>query len=75
MSNTVTSVFLPEGGTFMRAERYEARGYVVYSGQGKYLDLGMFQMPMGRFYEEDCRVVLKVLKDVSSGNLAHTLAR
>jgi len=64
MSNTVTSVFLPEGkdlNTFLKD--MEDHGYVVYSGKGKYLDMGMFQVAnMGEIYEEDCKEFLKVLE-------------
>ncbi len=65
MSNTVTSVFLPEGrDVHAFLNDMEDRGYVVYSGKGKYLDMGMFQIAnMGEIYEEDCRVFLKVLKE------------
>ncbi|MGE5677159.1 MAG: pyridoxal-phosphate-dependent aminotransferase family protein [Pseudomonadota bacterium] len=65
MSNTVTSVFLPEGkdlDTFIKA--MESRGYVVYPGKGKYMKMGMFQVAnMGEIYEEDCREFLKVLEN------------
>ena len=65
MANTVTSVFLPECKnlkTFL--EDMESRGYVVYSGKGKYEELGMFQVAnMGEIYPEDCREFLKVLAD------------
>ncbi|HWQ29450.1 MAG TPA: aminotransferase class V-fold PLP-dependent enzyme [Negativicutes bacterium] len=65
MSNTVTSVFLPEGkdlDAFIKA--MESRGYVVYPGKGKYMKMGMFQVAnMGEIYEDDCREFLKVLKD------------
>ena len=64
MSNTVTSVFLPEGkdlNTFLKD--MENHGYVVYSGKGKYLNMGMFQVAnMGEIYEEDCKEFLKVLE-------------
>lgn len=67
MSNTVTSVFLPEGkdlGKFIKD--MENSGYVVYPGKGKYMDMGMFQVAnMGEIYEEDCKEFLKVLE----GNL------
>lgn len=64
MSNTATSVFLPEGkdiNAFLKD--MENRGYVVYSGKGKYLNMGMFQVAnMGEIYEEDCKEFLKVLE-------------
>lgn len=65
MANMVTSVLLPEGKnlkTFL--EEMENKGYVVYSGKGKYLDMGMFQVAnMGEIYEKDCHDFLKVLAD------------
>lgn len=65
MSNTVTSVFLPEGKNINKfLKDMEDRGYVVYSGKGKYLDMGMFQVAnMGEIYEADCKEFLKVLGD------------
>ncbi len=64
MSNTVTSVFLPEGRDIISfLNDMEDQGYVVYGGKGKYLDMGMFQIAnMGEIYEEDCKEFLKVLK-------------
>ena len=42
----------------------ESRGYVVYSGKGKYEAMGMFQVAnMGEIYPDDCREFLKVLAD------------
>ena len=64
MSNTVTSVFLPEGKdvTEFIAELAED-GYTVYAGKGKYFDMNMFQVAnMGAIYPEDCREFLEVLK-------------
>ncbi len=65
MANTVTSVFLPEGKdlkAFLKA--MEEKGYVVYSGKGKYEEMGMFQVAnMGEIYPEDCREFLKVLAE------------
>ncbi len=64
MSNTVTSVFLPEGkdvATFV-AEMGDA-GYTVYPGKGKYLEMNMFQVAnMGAIYPDDCKKFLEVLK-------------
>ena len=64
MANTVTSVFLPEGKdlkAFLKA--MEAKGYVVYSGKGKYEEMGMFQVAnMGEIYPDDCKEFLNVLK-------------
>ena len=65
MSNTVTSVFLPEGRDLQGfLTDMENRGYVVYSGKGKYMNMGMFQVAnMGEIYEEDCVEFLKVLRE------------
>jgi 2-aminoethylphosphonate-pyruvate transaminase len=66
MSNTVTSVFLPEGrNIYQFLIDLEASGFLVYLGKGKYVDMGMFQIAnMGEIYENDCRIFLKVLEDV-----------
>ena len=64
MSNTVTSVFLPEGKdvTEFIAELAED-GYTVYAGKGKYFDMNMFQVAnMGAIYPDDCRKFLETLK-------------
>ncbi|MEG0829643.1 MAG: aminotransferase class V-fold PLP-dependent enzyme [Anaerovoracaceae bacterium] len=65
MSNTVTSAFLPKGknlDAFLKA--MEEKGYVVYSGKGKYLEMGMFQVAnMGEIYPGDCKEFLEVLAD------------
>ena len=65
MSNTVTSVFLPEGRNveaFIR-EMGDA-GYTIYAGKGKYYDMNMFQVAtMGAIYPEDCYKFLEVLKE------------
>lgn len=65
MANTVTSVFLPEGKDLKQfLTDMEARGYVVYSGKGKYEEMGMFQVAnMGEIYPEDCEEFLKVLAE------------
>lgn len=65
MANTVTSVFLPEGRDLKAfLKDMEKRGYVVYSGKGKYEAMGMFQVAnMGEIYPDDCREFLKVLED------------
>lgn len=62
MSNTVTSVFLPEG---MDAQAFldemEKRGYTFYIGKGDYAKQGMIQVAnMGEIYEQDCRNMLEV---------------
>ncbi len=64
MSNTVTSVFLPENvpaATFLN--EMEKRGYVFYLGKGKYADMNMIQVAnMGEIYEQDCYNMLEVFK-------------
>jgi len=66
MSNTVTSVFLPKQhslSSFM--DKLEERGYVVYLGKGKFLDMNMFQIAnMGQIYPDDSKLFIKVLADV-----------
>ncbi len=65
MSNTVTSVFLPEG-TDLAAfiAKLDGKGYTVYKGKGKYEAMGMFQVAnMGEIYPDDCRRFLKALKE------------
>ncbi len=65
MSNTVTSVFLPEGvdvNEFL--VEMEKRGYVFYIGKGHYAKQNMLQIAnMGEIYEQDCRNMLGVLAD------------
>ena len=65
MANTVTSVFLPEGKNLKQfLKDMEAKGYVVYSGKGKYEEMGMFQVAnMGEIYPADCQEFLKVLEE------------
>ena len=65
MANTVTSVFLPEGKDLKQfLADMESRGYVVYSGKGKYEEMGMFQVAnMGEIYPADCEEFLKVLAE------------
>lgn len=64
MSNTVTSVFLPEGmelAAFL--ETMETANYVLYPGKGKYLEMNMFQVAnMGAISAEDCYAFLDYLK-------------
>jgi len=64
MSNTVTSVFLPEGKDVAAfVSELAEDGYTVYPGKGKYLALNMFQVAnMGAIYPEDCKKFLEVLK-------------
>jgi 2-aminoethylphosphonate-pyruvate transaminase len=65
-SNTVTSVFLPQGrNVFQFLVDLEAKGFLVYIGKGKYADNGMFQIAnMGDIYEKDCSNLLSALKSV-----------
>lgn len=65
MASTVTSVFLPEGKDLKKfLVEMEDKGYVVYSGKGKYEEMGMFQVAnMGEIYPDDCYEFLKVLKE------------
>ena len=66
MSNTVTSVFLPEGinvDNFL--DRMDSEGYVLYKGKGPLIDKNLFQAAnMGQIYADDSREFLKVLKRV-----------
>ena len=64
MSNTVTSVFLPEGKDVTEfVAAMSADGYTVYPGKGKYLAMNMFQVAnMGAIYPEDCKKFLETLK-------------
>ena len=65
-SNTVTSVFLPEGinvADFI--DEMEENGYVLYPGKGHFFDENMFQVAnMGWLTEEDCHQLLRVLARV-----------
>lgn len=65
-SNTVTSVFLPDGvGLDSFIDALEQRGYLVYAGKGPYYDQGMFQIStMGEIYRDDCEEFMEVLDDV-----------
>lgn len=69
MSNTVTSVFLPEGMDIAKFITCLASdGYTVYPGKGKYLAMNMFQVAnMGAIYPDDCKEFLKVLKKYIKG--------
>ena len=64
MSNTVTSVFLPEGVDAPKfLAEMEKRGYTFYIGKGDYAKQGMIQMAnMGEIYEQDCYNMLEVVK-------------
>jgi 2-aminoethylphosphonate-pyruvate transaminase len=66
MSNTVTSVFLPEGKNVYRfMDDLESLGFMVYLGKGKYTEMGMFQIAnMGEIYEKDCLIFLRALEQV-----------
>lgn len=64
-SNTVTSLFLPEGvpvDNFI--DELDCRGYVVYPGKRHLYQQNMFQIAnMGQIYPADCRVFLGVLEE------------
>jgi len=66
MSNTVTSVFLPEKinlNNFIK-KMYDER-YVVYPGKGPLLKENMFQIAnMGRIFPEDCYLFNEAFKKV-----------
>lgn len=63
MSNTLTSVFLPDGIDLDRfIDELDSRGYVVYPGKGPLYDDGLFQVGnMGEIYPADCREFLDAL--------------
>jgi len=63
MSNTVTTVFLPDGRNISQfLSDLEAHGFLVYPGKGKYINMGGFQIAnMGEIYEADCQVFLQEL--------------
>ncbi len=64
MSNTVTSVFLPEGKDLSKfISDLSDAGYTVYKGKGAFEAQGMFQVAnMGEIYPEDCEKFLDALK-------------
>ena len=64
MSNTVTSVFLPEGiEANLFLDEMEKRGYVFYIGKGDYAKQNMIQLcNMGEIYEQDCYNMLNVVE-------------
>jgi 2-aminoethylphosphonate-pyruvate transaminase len=66
MSNTITSVFLPDGRDVHQfVVDLQAHGFLVYIGKDKFAKMGMFQIAnMGEIYEEDCRQFLKELEFV-----------
>lgn len=65
MSNTVTSVFLPEdipAADFLR--EMEERGYTFYIGKGDYAAQNMIQVAnMGEVYPQDCVNMLRVMNE------------
>ena len=65
MSNTVTSVFLPEGidaPAFLK--EMEARGYIFYIGKGDYAAQNLIQVAnMGEIYPQDCENMLRVMEE------------
>jgi 2-aminoethylphosphonate-pyruvate transaminase len=70
MSNTVTSVFLPEGNNITHfMNNLEKRGYLVYIGKEKFAKMGMFQIAnMGEIDEQDCRNLLSEIADLLDHN-------
>ncbi|MBK5261784.1 MAG: alanine--glyoxylate aminotransferase family protein [Peptostreptococcaceae bacterium] len=66
MSNTVTSVFMPEGKNVDKfIKMMEEEGYVIYPGKGNYYKEGMIQVAnMGNINPDDCHTFLKVLDKV-----------
>lgn len=69
MSNTVTSVFLPERIKAVEfVSKIDEEGYVIYLGKGPLLEKNMIQVAnMGQIYPDDCRDFIRkmntVLKD------------
>ena len=61
-SNTVTSVFLPDGiNARAFIDEMILRGYTFYIGKGDYGKRGMIQIAnMGEIYEQDCYNMLEV---------------
>ena len=64
-SNTLTSLFLPEGMSYSRIhDSLKERGFVIYEGQGK-LQTGIFRVAnMGHLTLEDFRRFLNALAEV-----------
>jgi 2-aminoethylphosphonate-pyruvate transaminase len=64
LSNTVTSVFLPEcinASDFIST--IEKKGYTFYIGKGDYAKRGMIQVAnMGEIYEPDCYKMLETFR-------------
>jgi len=63
MSNTVSSVFLPEGiGVDDFLNRMDSEGYVLYKGKGPLIDKNLFQAAnMGQIHAKDSREFINVL--------------
>jgi 2-aminoethylphosphonate-pyruvate transaminase len=63
-SNTVTSVFLPDGIQIDEfIDEMDRQGYVVYPGKRHLYQQNMFQIAnMGQIQVQDCRVFLRALK-------------
>ena len=63
-SNTVTSVFLPDGIQIDEfIDEMDRQGYVVYPGKRHLYQQNMFQIAnMGQIQAQDCRVFLRALK-------------
>ena len=68
MSNTVTSVFLPEKiDVKLFLNEMFNKGYVLYPGKGPLLEKNMFQIAnMGQIYPEDCVKFTNIFSEVFS---------
>jgi len=65
-SNTVTSVFLPEGVSLPEfIDEMERRGFVLYPGKGIFEEQRMFQIcNMGWISPKDCKKLMIVINEV-----------
>jgi 2-aminoethylphosphonate-pyruvate transaminase len=65
LSNSITSMFLPEGVTYPQLhDRLKERGFVIYEGQGK-LQTSIFRVAnMGHLTLDDFRRFLSALEEV-----------
>lgn len=72
LSNSITSMFLPEGTTYLKLhDDLKARGFVIYEGQGK-LQTSIFRVAnMGHLTLDDFRRFLVALKEVLGSAAAH----
>ncbi len=71
-SNTVTSVFLPDGIKLPNfIDELELLGYIVYPGKGPLYDRNMFQIAnMGWISPEDCKELIRVIGNVIHNKVA-----